>query len=99
MQINPISNKTISGGMNPAAMEQSGAAGQSFTNTLGSVMNQLGAVEQNSTSAVEALASGEPIDIHDVVLATETESLAFNLMLNIRNKLVEAYQEVFRMQI
>lgn len=49
--------------------------------------------------AVTGVAVGADADLHDVTLAVEMESLAFDLAVQIRNRLVDAYQEVFRMQI
>jgi flagellar hook-basal body complex protein FliE len=49
--------------------------------------------------AVTDVAVGGDADLHDVTLAVELESLAFDLAVQIRNRLVDAYQEVFRMQI
>jgi len=43
--------------------------------------------------------AGETTDVHDVMIATEEAGLAFNLMVEIRNKLVESYQELMRMQV
>jgi len=45
------------------------------------------------------MATGEDVDLHDVMIALETESLAMSLATTVRNKAVEAYQEVFRMQM
>jgi flagellar hook-basal body complex protein FliE len=42
---------------------------------------------------------GEPVELHRVVLAGEEAALAFEMMLGVRNKVVEAYQEVMRMQV
>jgi flagellar hook-basal body complex protein FliE len=39
------------------------------------------------------------VDIHDVMIATQTESLAFNTAVQVRNKLVEAYQQIMQMQV
>jgi flagellar hook-basal body complex protein FliE len=39
------------------------------------------------------------VDIHDVMIAVQAESLLFQVGLQVRNKLVEAYHEVFRMQV
>ncbi len=50
-------------------------------------------------SAVAGIATGGEKDLHDVVLSVEMESLAFDLAVQIRNRLVEAYSEVFRMQV
>ncbi len=103
MQINGIGAGIGAGatGMESLASGAPGAKAQggSFMDMLQSITGQLTEVEQNSNQAVERLATGEPIDIHEVVMATEMESLAFQLMLNVRNKLVEGYQEVFRMQV
>ena len=45
------------------------------------------------------LAAGEPIDIHEVMLNTEQASLGFSMALQVRNKLVDAYQEIMRMSV
>ena len=45
------------------------------------------------------IATGGEKDLHDVVMSVEMESLAFDLAVQIRNRLVEAYSEVFRMQV
>jgi flagellar hook-basal body complex protein FliE len=45
------------------------------------------------------LIAGEPIDLHEVMISAEEASVAFDLMMEIRNKLLEAYQEIQRMQI
>ena len=47
---------------------------------------------------VAALATGQDVELHDVMMALEAESMTMSLATNVRNKAVEAYQEVFRMQ-
>lgn len=70
-----------------------------FADLLGKAVGQLQAVTDNADSKVNALATGQDVDLHEVMLAVETESLAMSLATTIRNKAVEAYQEVFRMQV
>ncbi|MEX2374719.1 MAG: flagellar hook-basal body complex protein FliE [Dehalococcoidia bacterium] len=53
----------------------------------------------DADAAIVDLATGGERDLHDVVLAVELESLAFDLAVQIRNRLLEAYSEVFRMQV
>lgn len=53
----------------------------------------------DADAAVADLATGGERDLHDVVLAVELESLSFDLAVQIRNRLLEAYSEVFRMQV
>ena len=67
----------------------------SIGNYLGSV-NQLA---QNSDSLQRDLAMGKDVELHDVMIAAEKSSVAVNLTMQIRNKLVESYQEVMRMQV
>jgi flagellar hook-basal body complex protein FliE len=72
-----------------------GTAGASFGDMLAGLASQTGATD----AAVEDLAVGGERDLHDVTLAVELESMAFELALEIRNKLVDAYNEIFRMAV
>ena len=56
-------------------------------------------MQGQSDAALADLAVGGDRDLHDVVLAVEMESIAFELAVQIRNRLVEAYQEIFRMSV
>ena len=70
---------------------------------FGSALNQaIGALDQLGAKADAsslALAKGNPIDIHEVMLNTEQASLGFSMALQVRNKLIDAYQEVMRMSV
>ena len=70
---------------------------------FGSALKQaVGALDQLSTKADSsslALAKGEPIDIHEVMINNEQASLGFSMALQVRNKLTDAYQEVMRMSV
>ncbi len=70
-----------------------------FKETLKGLTDQLGQVQSQSTSATNAVVSGGSIDSHDVMIASQEAGLAFDLILEVRNKLVEAYQEILRMQV
>jgi flagellar hook-basal body complex protein FliE len=70
-----------------------------FADLLGKAIGQLQAVSDNADAKVNAMATGQDVELHEVMLAVETESLAMSLATTIRNKAVEAYQEVFRMQV
>ena len=70
-----------------------------FADMLGQAVNQLQAISNNADSKVNAMATGQNVDLSDVMLALQSESLAMSLATQVRNKAVEAYQEVFRMQM
>ena len=66
---------------------------------FGQILDSLNDAAVGADQAVTDIATGADTDLHDVTLAGEMESLAFDLAVQIRNRLVAAYQEVFRMQI
>lgn len=55
--------------------------------------------QQNSQTAIGKFLSGEGEEVHKVALATQQSELAFDLFLQVRNKVISAYQEVMRMQM
>src|SRR4051794_30378253 len=79
------------------ATSTSGTALNGFGKALMNAIEGLNQVQGEAEDKSVALASGEPVDIHDVVLSRETASLDLQLALQVRNKLVEAYQDVMRM--
>ncbi|MFN0147162.1 MAG: flagellar hook-basal body complex protein FliE [Dehalococcoidia bacterium] len=70
-----------------------------FADLLGQALSQLQGISDTANQKVSALASGQDVDLADVMLSLETESLSMSLATTVRNKAVEAYQEVFRMQM
>ena len=76
-----------------------GAALEGFGQALNTAIQGLSDSQNAADSASVQLASGEPIDLHEVMLARETASLHFQLAVQVRNKLIEAYQETMRMQV
>jgi flagellar hook-basal body complex protein FliE len=69
-----------------------------FLKTLSSFYNQVNQ-ELNTADQVSAeFAAGKKYDLHEVMIVTEKAGISFRLLLQIRNKLLEAYQEVMRMQ-
>lgn len=70
-----------------------------FKETLKGLTEQFNAVQEGSKTAAEEVILGNTIDSHDVMIAAQEAGLAFDLMLEVRNKLIEAYQEIMRMQV
>jgi len=68
---------------------------QFFTEALGGV-NQL---QQNAGAQLQQYAAGAPVDVHQVMIALEQASTALQLTVQVRNKLVEAYQDILRTQV
>ena len=68
-------------------------------NAFAQLLSDLGNSSKQADGALGDLASGGTADLHDVVLSTQFESLAFDLAVQIRNRLVDVYSEIFRMQV
>jgi flagellar hook-basal body complex protein FliE len=63
---------------------------------------EVGAVNANLVNAdneVRMLAAGEATSLHDVMIHMEEAKLSFQLLAQVRNRLLDAYQEVMRMQV
>jgi flagellar hook-basal body complex protein FliE len=58
----------------------------------------VGQLEDQARSAVTGLMSGSGVDVHEAMIATQKASMAFELSLAVRNKAVQAYQQVMSMQ-
>ncbi|MCL5045697.1 MAG: flagellar hook-basal body complex protein FliE [Actinobacteria bacterium] len=74
-------------------------SGPSFTETLKQALGEVNRLQVEADQASMALVTGQTKDLHQVVIATEKASLALQLTLQIRNKVLEAYQEIMRMQV
>jgi len=71
----------------------------SFHRLLGNLIQQVNELEKNADQSIQKLIAGEVDNVHQVMIAVQEANLAFRLMMEIRNKLVEAYQEIMRIQI
>jgi len=76
-----------------------GKENSSFSRMLGNLINRVNDLQNKADESIQQLISGEAESIHQVMIAVEEADLAFRLMMEIRNKLTEAYQEIMRMQI
>jgi flagellar hook-basal body complex protein FliE len=70
-----------------------------FAEMLHEAIDAVDRLQHDSAAAQAAYARGEPVDLHDVLIRIEEAELAFKTMMEIRNKLVEAYREVMRMGV
>ncbi|MBC8095349.1 MAG: flagellar hook-basal body complex protein FliE [Akkermansiaceae bacterium] len=75
------------------------SSGDSFGSVLGRMVQEVNAKQNNAAESVSALQSGGNVSLHQAVIAMEEASVSFQLMVEVRNKLLESYQEIMRMQI
>lgn len=69
-----------------------------FGDLFQSIVDQTSALDAKAAQAVSGLLSGQGVEIHDAMIATEKADMAFELALQVRNKAVGAYQQMMSMQ-
>ena len=74
-------------------------ASGTFENVLGGFVKDVNAQQMAAGDAVNGLLSGRDVSLHQAVIAMEEAGLSFQLMVEVRNKLLEAYQELMRMHV
>lgn len=79
------------------ASEGAGAPG--FLDTIGHGLARVDASLREADTGLRALAAGEDVPLHDVMMSMERARLELMLAVEVRNRLIEAYQELNRMQM
>ena len=74
------------------------AAGTPFADLLTDSVGEVNRLEDQAQKAVTGLITGSGVDVHQAMIATQKASMAFELALAVRNKAVQAYQQVMSMQ-
>jgi flagellar hook-basal body complex protein FliE len=99
--INPISPNLLSAIAAPAAAVPQTAEGNtsSFWNSLKEALGQVNTLQHEASYNAQQLALGAQDYLHSPMIAYEKVSLALQLTIEIRNRLVESYQEIMRMQM
>lgn len=89
----PVTNLT-----GPAKPPSTGSKDSGFATMLENALDHVDGLQADADQKIAALMEGNGQDIHAAMIATERADLSFQLMLQVRNKIVNAYQEVARMQ-
>lgn len=89
LDVTPASDKT-----GPAA-----GAASDFGRLLAEALNNVEAAQKEAANAAQRLATGEIRDVAEVLIASEKATLALQMTVQVRNKVLEAYQEIMRMPV
>lgn len=73
--------------------------GTDFASTLKDAIKSVDVLQKDSDVKMQELATGKNTNIHETMIATEKADIALRLMVQVRNKIIEAYQEIMRMQV
>jgi flagellar hook-basal body complex protein FliE len=75
------------------------SAQQSFANVLKQSIEQVNQSQLEADRLTEKLVKGENVELHQVMIAAQKATISLQTAVEIRNKVVEAYQEMMRMQV
>jgi flagellar hook-basal body complex protein FliE len=83
----------------PTQISSAQPAGDSFASLLGKMVSETSAEQNGALQSVRAVQGGQNVPLHQAVISIEEANVSFQLMVEVRNRLLDAYQEVMRMQI
>jgi flagellar hook-basal body complex protein FliE len=95
--IGPIQQNPLAGSL--PKTQATGKDTPSFQETLKSFMSDVNSLQLKADESINKMVAGEITDVHQVMNAAEEANTAFNMMMEIRNKVMDAYQEVLRMRL
>ena len=81
------------------SLSPSQQGGGEFQSLLNSAIQHVTATQNKADAAVQSFLSGETDELHSTILATQRADLEFEMFMQVRNKVVSAYQEIMRMQV
>ncbi|RMH29031.1 MAG: flagellar hook-basal body complex protein FliE [Planctomycetota bacterium] len=93
--LNPIRPVGPGQADNPAG----GGQAPSFRDVLMGRLNEVNALQQDATRAIEDLQTGRRDDVEGVLIATQQADAAFRMLLQVRNKMVDAYDELRQIRV
>jgi flagellar hook-basal body complex protein FliE len=70
-----------------------------FSDALSKAVTEVNNLHQNADKAILNIQAGHTDSLHEAIIALEKADVSFRTMLTVRNKLIEAYQEIMRMQV
>ena len=97
--ITPVQGIPLPASPELSATRGAADAGSAFHSVLKNAINSVEQTRNDANQAVNSFLRGEDVELHSTVLAAQKAELSFEMFLQMRNKVVQAYQEIMRSQI
>ena len=97
MEINPV--KFQSGFENFAIDKENNNQAEAFSDLFREQLNQVNEMQKDSQAMTASFAAGETDNVHDVMIAAEKAKIAVNLTTAVQTKVIDAYNEIMRLQV
>ncbi len=82
-----------------SSAQVSSGSGANFENMLGGFVNEVAQKQAAAGTAVSGLLSGQNVPLHQAMISMEEANVSFQMMVEVRNRLMDGYQELMRMQV
>ena len=92
-----ISNSNVQAPSSTGAVDKAG--GKSFADTLKDAVADVNQAQEVADVKMQEIATGKNHNIPEVMIAAEKADISLKLMVQVRNKIIEAYQEIMKMQV
>lgn len=100
MSVGPISSVAgVSGIDSPAAVRNTERPAGGFSDKVSGALQATSDAQRSADLAAQDVATGGPTSIEELMVATTQATLTTEMLVQVRNRAIEAYQEVMRMQI
>ena len=106
MKLDGFNNIGSSSNISPSSQPLDNATGKDkiskskdFADFLKQSLDEVNKLQNEADKAIEELSAGEVKDVHGTMIALKKADISLQLMMQVRNKIIDAYQEIMRMQI
>lgn len=92
----------------PGLIEQAGKkpgvtpkldSGDNFSDVFSNLINSVNGLQKDSAEIQQSFLAGEPVELHQVMIKAEEAGVAMDLLLEVRNRLVDAYNDIIKMPV
>jgi len=94
-----ISNSQIVSVASPREGQKKTGSASGFSDVLFNAVKEVNNLHRTADKAIQNVQAGNTGGLHEAIIALEKADVSFRTMLTVRNKLIEAYQEIMRMQV
>lgn len=99
MRITDVAPKLGQLAQSPASQIKSGGESDNFGQMLMDALKEVNSTQMDANKLQGDLMANRPVEVHDLMIAMERASTSMQLTMQVRNKVLEAYQEISRMQV
>lgn len=92
--VGSVANQTLN-----IARDGAKAVDKSFSDILNQAINEVDQTEKDSITMMEKLATGEIDNVHEVFVAAQKAELTLNMAIEVKNRVIDAYKEIMRLQL